>query len=125
MGDPEKLWQTLSDLGKPGIAAPVHTPQGYCLFQIVSRRPARLPELGEVKQRVEQDLYQERIEKAYQELVEQALKASDVKVFPEALREDQKGAKAESGSTGSSGRPEEAAKPVPNPGSTSSSEESP
>ena len=125
IGDPERLWQTLSALGKPGIAEPVKTPQGDCVFQIVSRRPERLPSLEEAKQRVEQDLYQERIEKAYKGLVEQALQASDVKVFPEVLRGAQAGEKTESKSSGSTGRSEDTTESPSNPGSESSSEDAP
>jgi hypothetical protein len=74
---------------------------------------------------VEQDLYQERIEKAYKGLVEQALQASDVKVFPEVLRGAQTGEKTESESSGSTGRSEDATEPPSNPGSGSSSEDAP
>lgn len=86
LGDPGKLWQALSDLGKPGIAGPVETPQGVFLFEILDHRPRRDLPFEEARAKVKADLYQERIEKAYQDLVSQALAASDVQIFPEALR---------------------------------------
>ncbi len=85
LGDPGRLWKALSALGKPGIAGPVETPQGVFLFEIVDHRPQRDLPLEQVKARVKADLYQERIEKAYQDLVSQAFAASDVQIFPEAL----------------------------------------
>ncbi len=57
---------------------------GY-LFRVEERRPPSGPDLEEVRKQVEQDLSREKVEKATQELVQQALQVSDVKLFPEAL----------------------------------------
>lgn len=86
LGDPGRLWEALSSLGKPGIVGPVETPQGVFLFEIVDHRPRRDLPLEEVRTRIKADLSQERIEKAYQDLVAQAFAATDVQIFPEALR---------------------------------------
>lgn len=85
LGDPARLWEALSALGKPGIAGPLDTPQGSFLFEIVDHRPRRALPFEEAKMKAKADLYQERVEKAYQDLVSQALSASDVQIFPEAL----------------------------------------
>jgi peptidyl-prolyl cis-trans isomerase C len=89
MGDPGKLWQALSNHTEGEVAGPIKTEDGCYLFQILSHRSPRTPDLEEVKKRVESDLYQQRVEKAYQELVRQSLEASDVKLFPEAIRRDE------------------------------------
>jgi len=47
-----------------------------------------MAKMEEVAKQVEQDLSKERVEAAYQELIQQALQVSDVKFFPEVLHKD-------------------------------------
>ena len=88
MGDPNRLWLALANHGEGDITEPVGVDGEYYLFQITSHRPARPFSLEEAKKQVEADLTRERMEKAYKELVQQALKASEVKLFPERIRKD-------------------------------------
>jgi len=115
LGDPGKLWKALSELGKPGIAGPVETPQGVFLFEIIDHRPRRDLPFEEARAKVKADLYQERIEKAYQDLVSQALAASDVQIFPEALRKAEDNDKPKRGAESAEG----SNKTLPPPGPSS------
>ncbi len=88
MGDPTRLWQALANVGEKETTDPVCA-DGICyLFQIIAHRPQRTVPLTEVRKQVESDLYRERAEKAYQALIQQALQASEVKLYPERLREE-------------------------------------
>ena len=85
MGEPGKLWETLSVHQEGEVAGPVLSGEDGYLFLLKNRRQPRSPSLAEVQKQVEQDIYRERVEKAYQELIRQALLVSDVKLYPEAL----------------------------------------
>ena len=88
MGDPNRLWQALANHGEGDVTEPIGVDGETYLFQITSHRPPRPFSLEEAKKQVEADLTKERVEKAYKELVQQALKASEVKLFPERIRKD-------------------------------------
>jgi len=88
MGDPNRLWQALANQGEGDVTEPVEVNGETYLFQITSHRPPRPFSLEEAKKQVEADLTRERVERAYKELVQQALKASEVKLFPERIRKD-------------------------------------
>ena len=85
MGDPGKLWVTLSGKKEGDLCGPVMTDEAGYLFRIEARRAPRSPSLEEVQSRVQQDLNRERVEKTYQELIQQALQGSDVKLFLEVV----------------------------------------
>jgi len=88
MGDPNRLWLALANHGEGDITEPVGVDGQYYLFQITSHRPPRPFSLEEANKQVEADLTRERMEKAYKELVQQALQASEVKLFPERILKD-------------------------------------
>ncbi len=85
IGDPTKLWQALATYKKGEITSPVKIDEDFYLFQIISYRPPKMPDMETIVKQVEQDLSKERVEKAYQELIQQALQVSEVQFFPEAL----------------------------------------
>jgi parvulin-like peptidyl-prolyl isomerase len=85
MGDPDALWEALSLRREGELAGPLTYGDHVCMIRIEARREPKHPGLEEVRQQVEQDLYRDRADKATQELVQQALQVSDVKLFPEAL----------------------------------------
>ena len=96
MGDPNRLWQALANHGEGDVTEPIQAEGKSYLFQITSHRPPRTFSLEEAKKQVAGDLTRERTEKAYKELIQQALQASDVKLFPERIRQDARtGAPAE------------------------------
>jgi parvulin-like peptidyl-prolyl isomerase len=88
MGDPNRLWQALANHGEGDVTEPIRVDGETYIFQITSHRPPRPFGLEEARKRVEADLTRERVEKAYKELVQQALQASEVKLFPERIRKD-------------------------------------
>lgn len=88
MGDPNRLWQALANHGEGDVTEPIRVDGETYIFQITSHRPPRPFSLEEARKRVEADLTRERVEKAYKELVQQALQASEVKLFPERIRKD-------------------------------------
>jgi parvulin-like peptidyl-prolyl isomerase len=88
-GNPEALWEALSRCKRSEVTAPVKAEGGWYFFEILERRSERTPPFEEVKDRVKQDLYRERIEKAYQDLIQETLQASDVQLFPEHLKKSQ------------------------------------
>jgi hypothetical protein len=85
MGDPGRLWEILTSHEEGEVTAPIRVKDAYYLFQIISHRPPRTHTLEEARKQAEADLYRERVEKAYRELIQQALQGSEVKVFPERL----------------------------------------
>ena len=88
MGDPNRLWLALANHGEGDITEPIRVDEEHYIFQITSHRPPRPFSLEEAKKQVEADLTRERVERAYKELVQQALQASEVKLFPERIRDD-------------------------------------
>jgi parvulin-like peptidyl-prolyl isomerase len=90
MGDPGRLWQALANREEGGVTEPSRVNGEYYIFQIVAHRPSRSRSLEEAGKQVEADLYRERVEKAYRQLIQQALQASEVKLFPERIHEDQR-----------------------------------
>ena len=88
MGDPGKLWTALSGRVEGELCGPVKTDDAVFLFRVEALRKRKTPGLEEVQGRVRQDLSRERVEKAYQGLIQQALQGSDVKLFPEAMHRD-------------------------------------
>lgn len=91
MGDPGRLWQALVNRAQGEVTEPIRVNRSYYLFQVVSHRPKKALSLEEARKQVEADLYRERVEKAYQELIQQALQGSEVKLFPEKLQEEARG----------------------------------
>ncbi len=85
MGDPTRLWQALSNRSEGEVTEPIRVDGTSYLFQVTSHRPPRAFSLEEARKQVEADLTRERFEKAYRELVQQALKVSEVRLFPERL----------------------------------------
>lgn len=100
MGDPDRLWQTLKNRGEGDVTEPIRVNEAYYLFQILSHRPPRAHSLEEARKQVEADLYRERVEKAYRELIRQALQGSEVKLYPERLRGEDRKQEPESPSQG-------------------------
>jgi parvulin-like peptidyl-prolyl isomerase len=90
LGDPARLWEALANQEEGEVTEPIQANDMYYLFQIASRRPPRAHSLEEARKQVETDLYKERVEKAYQELIQQALRASEVKLFPERIHQDER-----------------------------------
>jgi hypothetical protein len=89
MGDPGRLWQALANREEGGVSEPCRLNDEHYIFQIIAHRPSRSRSLEEAGKQVEADLYRERVEKAYRQLIQQALQASEVKLFPEKIHEDQ------------------------------------
>lgn len=99
MGDPNRLWQALANHGEGDVTEPIRVDEEHYIFQITSHRPPRPFSLEEAKKQVEADLTRERVERAYKELVQQALQASEVKLFPERIRQDTRGEEAPGGTS--------------------------
>jgi tetratricopeptide (TPR) repeat protein len=90
MGDPGRLWQALADRQEGDVTEPSRVNGEHYLFQIIAHRPPRSRSLEEAGKQVEADLYRERVEKAYRQLIRETLQASEVKLFPERLHGDQR-----------------------------------
>jgi len=88
MGDPTRLWQALANHHEGKVTEPLQVAGEFYVFQILSRRPPRARSLEEARNQVEADLTRERVERSYQELIRQALQASEVKLFPEKIQDD-------------------------------------
>ncbi len=57
----------------------------YYLFRIDKKRPSKVPTFEEAKNQVQNDYYMHKLKTSYQHLLDQILKTSDVKLFPEAV----------------------------------------
>ena len=84
--NPQTLWEVLEKCKKDEVSTSVQADKDFCFFQVIDRRPERQLAFEEVKDRVKQNLYQEKIEKAYQELIQGALQGSEVQLLPENLQ---------------------------------------
>jgi len=71
---------------KPGeITAPVEAGGYYYLFRVEEKREARMPSFAESRERVKNDYVMQKLQANYQRLLEQVLKSSEVKLFPEVF----------------------------------------
>ena len=85
IGSVEKVSEVLFSAKKGEVTSPVEAGGYYYLFRIEDKRPKKVPPFEEVKERVGNDYFMQKLQSNYQSLLEQILKNSEVKLFPEVF----------------------------------------
>ncbi|MEI6127959.1 MAG: peptidyl-prolyl cis-trans isomerase, partial [Pseudomonadota bacterium] len=84
IGDVEKISSALFGK-KPGeILPPFEAGGSFYVFRIDETRPLKMPPFDEVKEKVKNDYYMQKLKASYQGLLDQILKSSDVKLYLDA-----------------------------------------
>ena len=86
IGSVDKISNILFSAKKGEITSPVEAGGYYYLFRIEEKRPETVPPFEEVKERVGNDYFVQKLQSNYQSLLEQILKSSEVKLFPEVFQ---------------------------------------
>lgn len=85
IGNAEAVTEALFAVSPGEITAPVEAGGYYYLFRVEEKRDAKIPTFTESRERVRNDYFMEKLQANYQSLLEQILKSSDVKLFPEVF----------------------------------------
>jgi len=85
IGNVDKISNILFSAKKGEITSPVEAGGYYYLFRIEEKRPEKVPAFKEVKERVSNDYFVQKLQSNYQSLLEQILKSSEVKLSPEVF----------------------------------------
>jgi len=85
IGNVDEVSRVLFAGNKTEITPAVEAGGYYYIFKIEDTRPAKMPDFTEVAERVKNDYYMQKLKISYQNLMDQILKTSEVKLFPEAI----------------------------------------
>jgi len=85
IGNVDKVSNVLFSAKKGEITSPIEVGGYYYLFRIEEKRPEKVPSFEDVKERVGNDYFMQKLQSNYQSLLEQILKSSEVKLFPEVF----------------------------------------
>jgi peptidyl-prolyl cis-trans isomerase C len=85
IGNVDKISKVLFSAKKGEITSPIEVDGYYYLFRIEEKRPEKVPSFEDVKERVGNDYFMQKLQSSYQSLLEQILKNSEVKLFPEVF----------------------------------------
>ncbi len=85
IGNVDKVSKVLFSAKKGQITSPVEADGYYYLFRVEEKRPEYVPSFEEVKERAGNDYFRQKLKSNYQSLLEQILKSSEVKLFPEVF----------------------------------------
>ena len=85
IGNVDKISNLLFSAKKGEITSPVEASGYYYLFRVEEKRPEAVPPFEDVKERVGNDYFMQKLQSNYQSLLEQILKNSEVKLFPEVF----------------------------------------
>ncbi len=85
IGNVDEVSKALFSIKKGAITAPVEAGEYYYLFRVEEKRPEKALPFEDIKERVKNDYFMEKLQAHYQSLLEQILKSSEVKLFPEVF----------------------------------------
>ena len=85
IGYVDTISKTIFSLKKGEMTDVVDVSGTYYIFRMEDYQPARDRPFEEVQQQVASDYYSQKLSKAYQKLIDQVLRAEEVKLYPEAL----------------------------------------
>jgi peptidyl-prolyl cis-trans isomerase C len=87
IGNVKEVSNVLFSAIKGKLSQPVEAGGYYYVFRVEEKRPAKTQTFQEVAERVKNDYFMKKAQIAHKNLLEQILKTSEVKLFPEALPE--------------------------------------
>ena len=85
IGNVDQVSKVLFSAKKGEITPPIEVDGYYYLFRVEEKRPEEVPPFEDVKERVGNDYFMQKLQSNYQSLLEQILKSSEVKLFPEVF----------------------------------------
>ena len=85
IGNVEEVSRVLFAAKKGEFTRPVKAGEDYYVFRVEEKRPEKMPTFKESEERVRNDYYMQKLKLSYQNLLDQILKSSEVKLFPEAV----------------------------------------
>jgi parvulin-like peptidyl-prolyl isomerase len=85
IGNTDEVSRVLFTTKKGKITTPVEAGGYYYIFRVDEKRPAKMPTFKESMERVKNDYYMQKLKISYQNLLDQILKSSEVKLYPEAV----------------------------------------
>jgi foldase protein PrsA len=85
IGNAAAVSEALFSAEKGDIAGPVEAGGYYYIFRIENKRQAQPRPFEECAEQVKNDYYMQKLTRAYEKLLDQAVQAAGVKLFPEAL----------------------------------------
>jgi len=85
IGNAEVVSKALFSAEKGEVTAPIEAGEYYYLFRVEEKRPEKVPPFEDRKEQVQNDYFMEKLQVHYQNLLEQILENSEVKLFPEAF----------------------------------------
>jgi parvulin-like peptidyl-prolyl isomerase len=85
IGNTEEVSRVLFATKKGEITLPVEAGGYYYIFRVDEKRPEKMPAFKESRERVKNDYYMQKLKISYQNLLDQILKSSEVKLYPEAF----------------------------------------
>ena len=85
IGNVDKVSKVIFSAKKGEITSPVEAGGYYYLFRVEEKRPEKVPSFEDVKERAGNDYFMQKLQSNYQSLLEQILKSSEVKLFPEVF----------------------------------------
>ncbi|MCP4714861.1 MAG: hypothetical protein GY868_07075 [Deltaproteobacteria bacterium] len=85
IGNVAEVSRVLFSTAQGVVTEPVTSGDDVYVFKIESTRPEKMPEFSAVREQVQNDYYRQKLTVAYQALLEQILKSSEVKLYPEAM----------------------------------------
>jgi peptidyl-prolyl cis-trans isomerase C len=85
IGNVDKVSKVLFSAKKGEITSPIEVDGYYYLFRVEEKRAEKVPLFEDVKEKVGNDYFMQKLQSNYQSLLEQILKNSEVKLFPEVF----------------------------------------
>jgi peptidyl-prolyl cis-trans isomerase C len=85
IGSVDKVSKVLFSVEKGEITSSIEVDGYFYLFRIEEKRPEKVFPFEDVKERVGNDYFMQKLQSNYQSLLEQILKSSEVKLFPEVF----------------------------------------
>jgi peptidyl-prolyl cis-trans isomerase C len=85
IGSVDKVSKVLFSAEKGEIISSIEVDGYFYLFRIEEKRSEKVPPFEDVKERVGNDYFMQKLQSNYQSLLEQILKSSEVKLFPEVF----------------------------------------
>ena len=85
IGNTRAVSQVLFSTPEGEVTPVVEAGGYYYVFRILDTRQERMPAYTEVADRVKTDYYMQKMQRSYQELLEQVLKTAEVKLYPDAM----------------------------------------
>lgn len=89
IGSVQEVSKAIFSTDAGGVSPPVRSGSDYYLFKVEEKKPGRTRGYEEVKELVRNDYMNAKMTSVYQQLVEQMLGSTEVKLYPEVITEEE------------------------------------